>query len=65
MFKKTDSKHAPWKIIDSNDKLTARIKSIQYVLNKYNLNFRKEIEKKPPSQKKKEQENLKLRILNI
>ena len=53
MFKKTDSKHAPWKIIDSNDKLTARIKSIQYVLNKYNLNSRKEIEKKPHHKKRK------------
>ena len=61
MFKKTDSKHAPWKIIDSNDKLTARIKSIQYVLNKYNLNSRKDIEKKPPSQKKERTREFKIK----
>ena len=61
MFKKTDSKHAPWKIIDSNDKLTARIKSIQYVLNKYNLNSRKEIEKKPRLQKKERTREFKIK----
>ena len=61
MFKKTDSKHAPWKIIDSNDKLTARIKSIQYVLNKYNLNSREEIEKKPQLQKKERTREFKIK----
>ena len=61
MFKKTDSKHAPWKIIDSNDKLTARIKSIQYVLNKYDLNSRKEIEKIPQLQKKERTREFKIK----
>ena len=61
MFKKTDSKHAPWKIIDSNDKLTARIKSIQYVLNKYNLNSREEIKKKPQLQKKERTREFKIK----
>tara|TARA_B100001287_G_scaffold115233_2_gene96907 strand:- start:1235 stop:2854 length:1620 start_codon:yes stop_codon:yes gene_type:complete len=35
MFLKSDSDFAPWKIIDSNDKLSARINSIQYVLSNF------------------------------
>ena len=35
MFSKTNSDFAPWKIIDSNDKLKARINSINYVLSKF------------------------------
>ena len=40
MFLKTSSEHAPWKIIDSNNKLDARINSISYVLSKFK-NFEK------------------------
>ena len=35
MFLKSNSNYAPWKIIDSNDKLSARINSIQYVLSNF------------------------------
>ena len=35
MFLKTNSEHAPWKIIDSNNKLEARINSIKHVLSKF------------------------------
>ena len=33
MFLKTNSEYAPWKIIDSNNKLSARLESIEYVLS--------------------------------
>ena len=35
MFLKTNSGYAPWKIIDSNNKLSARLESIQYVLSHF------------------------------
>ena len=35
MFAKTNLEYAPWKIIDSNDKLDARVYSIKYVLSKF------------------------------
>ena len=35
MFSKTNLEYAPWKIIDSNDKLDARVDSIKYVLSKF------------------------------
>lgn len=35
MFEKTNSEYAPWKIIDSNNKLEARINSIKYVLSRF------------------------------
>ena len=35
MFAKTNLEYAPWKIIDSNDKLDARVDSIKYVLSKF------------------------------
>lgn len=34
MFKETDTPHAPWTIIDGNPKTTARLKSIQNILDK-------------------------------
>ena len=35
MFLKTNSSISPWKIIDSNNKFSARINSIEYVLSKF------------------------------
>ena len=35
MFLKTDSTDSPWKIIDSNNKFSARISAIEYVLSKF------------------------------
>ena len=35
MFSETNLEYAPWKIIDSNDKLDARVDSIKYVLSKF------------------------------
>ena len=35
MFLKTNSPISPWKIIDSNNKFSARINSIEYVLSKF------------------------------
>ena len=35
MFSETNLEHAPWKIIDSNNKLEARIDSIKFVLSKF------------------------------
>ena len=37
MFDKTNTDIAPWKIIDSNNKLSARIESIKYVLSSFDL----------------------------
>jgi polyphosphate kinase 2 len=34
MFEKTDSEHAPWKVIDANDKAPARLETIQYILGR-------------------------------
>ncbi|MBF27301.1 MAG: hypothetical protein CMB90_00220 [Flammeovirgaceae bacterium] len=36
MFSKTNTQLAPWKIINSNDKIYARINSIEHVLSKFN-----------------------------
>jgi polyphosphate kinase 2 len=33
MWEKTDTKRAPWKIIDANKKTTARIEAIEYILD--------------------------------
>ena len=33
MFKKTNSVHAPWKIIDANKKSEARLEAIRYILS--------------------------------
>jgi len=41
MFSKTNSDFAPWEIIDSNNKLNARINSISHVLTKFK-NLKKE-----------------------
>jgi polyphosphate kinase 2 (PPK2 family) len=35
MFHNTDSKHAPWTVVKSNDKKRARLEAIKYVLRKY------------------------------
>ena len=35
MFHYTDSKHAPWTVVKSNDKKRARLEAIKYVLRKY------------------------------
>ena len=37
MFDKTNTNIAPWKIIDSNNKLSARIESIKYILSFFDL----------------------------
>ena len=37
MFNKTNTEIAPWKIIESNNKLSARIESIKYVLSSFDL----------------------------
>lgn len=34
MFEKTNSDHAPWKVIDANDKAPARLETIQYILGR-------------------------------
>ena len=58
MFLKTNSEHAPWKIIDSNNKLEARINSIKHVLSKFK-NFKKPLHstEKPKHIKKEKQVN--------
>ena len=43
-FKNTHSKHAPWIIINSDDKKKARINAIKYILNQYN--YPEKIDKK-------------------
>ena len=45
MFSKTNSDFAPWEIIDSNNKLNARINSISHVLSKFK-NVKKETSEK-------------------
>ena len=58
MFLKTNSEYAPWKIIDSNNKLEARINSIKHVLSKFK-NFKKPLHstEKPKYIKKEKQVN--------
>ncbi|WP_340105150.1 polyphosphate kinase 2 [Rhodohalobacter sp. 8-1] len=34
MFEKTNSDHAPWNVIDANDKAPARLETIQYILGR-------------------------------
>jgi len=34
MFEKTDSEHAPWNVIDANDKAPARLETIRYILGR-------------------------------
>jgi len=54
MFLATNSLFAPWKIIDSNNKLEARIESIEYVLSQFKNFNRKSIRRKKQSVIKKE-----------
>jgi polyphosphate kinase 2 (PPK2 family) len=37
-FKNTHCKHAPWVLINSNDKKKARLNAIKYVLNQFEYN---------------------------
>ena len=66
MFLKTNSEHAPWKIIDSNNKLEARINSIKHVLSKFK-NFKKPLHstEKPKHIKKEKQINFSKKDLKI
>jgi polyphosphate kinase 2 (PPK2 family) len=32
MFRRTNTKNAPWKVIDANKKTTARIEAIEHIL---------------------------------
>ena len=54
MFLATNSLFAPWKIIDSNNKLEARIESIEYVLSQFKNFNKKSIRIKKQSVIKKE-----------
>ena len=54
MFLSTNSLFAPWKIIDSNNKLDARIESIEYVLSQFKNFNNKSIRRKKQSVIKKE-----------
>ena len=54
MFLSTNSLFAPWKIIDSNNKLDARIESIEYVLSQFKNFNNKSIRIKKQSVIKKE-----------
>ena len=54
MFLATNSLFAPWKIIDSNNKLEARIESIEYVLSQFKNFNNKSIRRKKQSIIKKE-----------
>ena len=54
MFLATNSLFAPWKIIDSNNKLDARIESIEYVLSQFKNFNKKSIRRKKQSVIKKE-----------
>ena len=54
MFLSTNSLFAPWKIIDSNNKLDARIESIEYVLSQFKNFNKKSIRRKKQSVIKKE-----------
>tara|TARA_B100001113_G_C21100880_1_gene618692 strand:- start:248 stop:1858 length:1611 start_codon:yes stop_codon:yes gene_type:complete len=63
MFSKTDSDYAPWKIIDSNHKLEARINSIEYVLSRFEKFEKGEL--KLSVQKKEKQSNFSAKDLKI
>jgi polyphosphate kinase len=42
MFHYTDTSHAPWTVVKSNDKKRARIEAIRYVLRKFNYDGKNE-----------------------
>ena len=44
MFMASDSRHAPWTVIDSNDKKKARINTIKHILNQ--IDYPNKIKKK-------------------
>ena len=35
MFRKTDTKRAPWTVVKSNDKKRARLEAMRYVLHRF------------------------------
>ena len=68
MFSDTNSEYAPWEIIDSNNKLEARLNSIKYVLSNFQ-NIRKYENLKPKLISVKKEKRVKfsskdLKILN-
>ena len=66
MFAKTNSENAPWKIIDSNNKLDARINSIKYVLSRFEKSTRSEnFESTKLISKKDKQSNFKTKDLKF
>ena len=66
MFAKTNSEYAPWKIIDSNNKLDARINSIKYVLSRFEKSTRSEnFESTKLISKKDKQSNFKTKDLKF
>jgi len=66
MFAKTNSEYAPWKIIDSNNKLEARINSIKYVLSRFEKFTRSEnFESTKLISKKDKQSNFKTKDLKF
>ena len=66
MFAKTNSEYAPWKIIDSNNKLEARINSIKYVLSRFEKSTRSEnFESTKLISKKDKQSNFKTKDLKF
>ena len=66
MFLTTNSLFAPWKIIDSNNKLEARIESIEYVLSQFKNSNKKSIRrKKLPVFKKDKNINLSKKDLKL
>ena len=66
MFAKTNSEYAPWKIIDSNNKLEARINSIKYVLSRFEKSTRSEnFELTKLISKKDKQSNFKTKDLKF
>ena len=66
MFAITNSEYAPWKIIDSNNKLDARINSIKYVLSRFEKSTRSEnFESTKLISKKDKQSNFKTKDLKF
>ena len=66
MFAKTNSEYASWKIIDSNNKLEARINSIKYVLSRFEKSTRSEnFESTKLISKKDKQSNFKTKDLKF
>ena len=66
MFAKTNSEYAPWRIIDSNNKLEARINSIKYVLSRFEKSTRSEnFESTKLISKKDKQSNFKTKDLKF